>query len=206
MDPIMKKALETLTLFITLTIAFSALTGCSSTDNANSSSTGSQPANSAPAGKSSEYPPLASSVAQAEFEMLDGTKFTLADRKGKVLLVNIWGTWCGPCRAEMPHLVEMQDKFRDKGFEVIGLNIGDGQGEIEPNELIEPFVEKMKLNYTIARSRNESTLKFFKFTKMDGVPQTLLIDREGHLRGVFHGGGKSVIESMHQSVDKLMAE
>ena len=202
----MKKALESLILFITLAIAFSALTGCSSSGDAGANTAAPAANSAARSSKSSEYPPLATSVAQADFEMLDGTKFKLADRKGKVLLVNIWGTWCGPCRAEMPHLVEMQNKFRDQGLEVIGLNIGDGQGEIEPNELIEPFVEKMKLNYTIARSPNESTLKFFQFTKMDGVPQTLLIDREGHLRGVFHGGGKSVIESMHQTVDKTMAE
>lgn len=202
----MKKLLENLALFAILTVAFSALTGCSgsgetnvvlTTANSNVQSSGST---------SSQYPPLASSVAQADFELLDGTKFKLADHKGKVLLVNIWGTWCGPCRAEMPHLVEMQEKHGSNGFEVIGLNIGDGEGGIESNELIKPFVEKMKLNYTIARSPNESTAKFMRFTKQTGVPQTLLIDREGNLRNVFHGGGNSTIESMHQMVDKTMAE
>ncbi len=202
----MKKVLENLALFAIMTVAFSALTGCSGSGEANVAPAAENSNVQSSANKSSQYPPLASSLAQAEFELLDGTKFTLADHKGKVLLVNIWGTWCGPCRAEMPHLVEMQEKHKDKGFEVIGLNIGDGSGEIESNELIEPFVEKMKLNYTIARSRNESTVKFFQLTKKDGVPQTLLIDREGRLRNVFHGGGNSVIESMHQMVDKTMAE
>ncbi len=205
----MKKILENLALFAILTIVFSALTGCSESSNTNVTNVASTAANAntkAAANKSTEYPPLPASLAQADFELLDGTKFKLADHKGKVLLVNIWGTWCGPCRAEMPHLVEMQDKFKGQGFEVIGLNIGDGSGGEEPNELIEPFVEKMKLNYTIARSRNDSTVKFFQVTRMDGVPQTLLIDREGRLRNIFHGGGNKVIDSMHQYVDKTMAE
>ncbi|CAN5255171.1 hypothetical protein BH20ACI2_BH20ACI2_02930 [soil metagenome] len=202
----MKKILENLALFMVLVIAFSALTGCSDSSNTNVTSTPANVNTKSAGSKSSEYPPLAASIAQADFELLDGTKFKLTDHKGKILLVNIWGTWCGPCRAEMPHLVEMQDKHGENGFEVIGLNIGDGEGGIEPNELIEPFVEKMKLNYTIARSPNESTVKFFQMTKMDGVPQTLLIDREGRLRNIFHGGGNSVIESMHQMVDKIMAE
>ncbi len=199
----MKKILENLALFAILTIAFSALTGCSDSSNTNVAST---PVNANTKAAVNKGTPLPSILAQADFELLDGTKFKLVDHKGKVLLVNIWGTWCGPCRAEMPHLVEMQDKFKDQGFEVIGLNIGDGIGGEESNELIEPFVEKMKLNYTIARSRDESTAKFFKVTQLQGVPQTLLIDREGNLRNIFHGGGNKVIESMHQFVDKTMAE
>jgi thiol-disulfide isomerase/thioredoxin len=201
----MKKLIEKLALFTILTIAFSGLTGCTRSTDTNVAP---PPANAdQPTGsRSSEYPPIASGLAEAEFELLDGTKFKIPDHRGKVIMLNLWGTWCGPCRAEMPHLVEMQEKHRDKGFEVIGLNIGDGSGVPEPNELIEPFVEKMKLNYTIARSPNASTLQFYKVTKQQVVPQSLLIDREGHLRGIFIGGGPRVFDLMKQTVDKTMAE
>jgi thiol-disulfide isomerase/thioredoxin len=200
----MKKVLENASLLVLLSISFSALTGCGSTTAVNDAvPTGNKPAAAA---KSSEYPPLASALAEADFEMLDGTKFKISDHKGKVLMLNLWGTWCGPCRAEMPHLVEMKEKHGPQGFEVIGLNIGDGSGTPEPNELIEPFVEKMKLNYMIARSPNSSTVEFYKVTKQQVVPQSLLIDRDGHLRGMFIGGGPRVFDSMKQTLDKTMAD
>jgi thiol-disulfide isomerase/thioredoxin len=156
--------------------------------------------------RSAEFPPLASGLAQADFELLDGTKFKVADKKGKVLLVNLWGTWCGPCREEMPHLVEMQNKYAAQGLEIIGLNIGDGSGTPESTEQINAFVEKMKLNYTIARSQNVSTVEFYKITKQQVVPQTLLVDKEGHLRGMFIGGGARVINLMKETLDKTMSE
>ena len=156
--------------------------------------------------KSSLYPPLASGLAEAELLLMDGQKFKLSDKKGTVLLVNIWGTWCGPCRAEMPYLVQMQNEHGPKGFEVIGLNIGDGSGGEETVEQIQTFAEKMKLNYTLAKSTNAITTEFYKITKQQVVPQSLLVDREGHLRGVFIGGGAKIIGLMQTNVAKVMAE
>jgi thiol-disulfide isomerase/thioredoxin len=152
--------------------------------------------------KSSEYPPLASGLAEADFELLTGEKFKLSDKKGKVLLINIWGTWCGPCRAEMPYLIKMQDAYGGQGFEVIGLNIGDGSGGEESVEQIQTFAASMKLNYTLARSSNAATAEFYKITKQQVVPQSLLVDRQGHLRGVFVGGGQRIINLMQTKVSR----
>ena len=205
----MKVFARNLVLFVSLSLFFSLVTSCSGTganvSNTNTGSTGAN-ANSGKASKSSEYPPLASGLAEADFELLDGTKFKVSEKKGKVLLLNIWGTWCGPCREEMPHLVEMQNKYQEQGLEIIGLNIGDGSGTPESVDQIKAFVEKMKLNYTIARSPNASTVQFYQISKQQVVPQTLLVDREGHLRGVFVGGGQRVIDSMKNTLDKTMAE
>lgn len=159
-----------------------------------------------PPSQSSQFPPLASSIANAELEMLDGTKIKAADRKGKVILLNLWATWCGPCRSEMPHLVEMQDKFRDNGFQVLGLDVGDGNGNPESVEDIKKFAAKMKLNYELFRISNATVGEFYKLTNFEGVPQTLLVDREGRLRGVFLGGGPKVINSMKETVERVMAE
>lgn len=148
---------------------------------------------------------LASGLANAEFEYLDGTKFKIPDKKGKVLLLNIWGTWCGPCRQEIPHLVEIQAEYPDT-VEVVGLNIGDGSGSPEPNELITSFAASMRINYTLARSPNASTVQFYQVTKQQVVPQTLLIDSEGKLRGVFIGGGDRVINSMKSTLEKTLKE
>ena len=207
---LMKEIITNLALFIVFCFTFSGLTACTGnlTDVANDNRANSATYVNTPAkeSKSKDYPPLAAGLAEADFELLDGTKFKVSDKKGKVLMLNIWGTWCGPCRAEMPHLIEMQDKHGPQGFEVIGLNIGDGSGTPETNEQIKAFATAMKLNYTLARSPNSATAQFYQITKQQVVPQTLLIDREGHLRGVFIGGGERIYNSMKTTLEKVMSE
>jgi len=195
--------------FIIFCIVFSGFAACSAPQNdAMNTANTAKPSNTADTAattdKSSEYPPLASGLADSEFELLDGTKFKVSDRKGKVLLLNIWGTWCQPCRAEMPHLVALQNKYGAQGFEVIGLNIGDGEGTPETIEEIKAFATSMKLNYTLARSPNAATAQFYKITKQQVVPQTLVVDRDGRLRGVFIGGGPRVVNSMTATVAKVI--
>ena len=204
----MKEIVRNIALFAAFCLVFSSLTSCTGTGASVGNGNAVKTNGNAPptASKSSEYPPLASGLAEADFELLDGTKFKVSEKKGKVLLLNIWGTWCGPCREEMPHLVEFQNQYSAQGLEIIGLNIGDGSGTPEGVDQIKAFVEKMKLNYTIARSPNSSTVQFYQISKQQVVPQTLLVDREGHLRGVFVGGGQRVIDSMKSTLDKTMAE
>ncbi len=200
----MKEFAANLVLFVILSVAFSALTGCSSSSADSNNATAGNTA--ATGSKSSEYPPVSSGVTNAEFELLDGTKTTLAAYKGKVVMLNLWGIWCGPCRAEMPHLVELQQKYGAQGFEVIGLNIGDHDGDPEAVDAIEQFTAQMKINYTIARMPRASTNQVYALTRQQVVPQTLLVDREGHLRGMFIGGGANVFNSMKTTVAKTMAE
>src|SRR6266508_1365662 len=69
----------------------------------------------------SSIPPLPENVMQASINLLDGQKAKLADYAGKVLIVDVWATWCGPCRPEIPHLVELANEYKGKGVEVIGL-------------------------------------------------------------------------------------
>lgn len=198
----MKYLVSKHTLMLVLALVVSMLAACGGSQSATTNN-----ASSAPVGKTN-YPPIRAGLAAAEFEMLDGQKFKLADKKGKVLLINIWGIWCGPCRAEMPHLVEIQNKHRDDGVEVIGINIGDGNGNIEPAAAITKFVADMKLNYTITRSEKNTpgVREFYQQTKQGVVPQTLLVDRDGNLRGVFIGGSATVFNSMKESVAKAVKD
>lgn len=203
----MKRLFTYLTTFAALAVIFSALTGCGGNEQT-SVNTANRESNTVARKQTnaSEFPPLASGLADAEVAMVDGTKFKISDKKGKVLLVNIWGTWCGPCIAEMPHLRALQDQYRDNGFEVIGLNIGDGNGTPEPLDGIKEFVAKQKLNYTIAIASNVVTNQFYSITRQSVVPQTILVDREGRLRGVFVGGGQRIFDSLKENVAKVMAE
>ncbi|CAN5599147.1 hypothetical protein BH10ACI3_BH10ACI3_13140 [soil metagenome] len=207
----MRNTVKIVVLFAVLAIVFSAMGGCRETPAPNSNS---KPAASATAAngaaatgtKASDFPMLATGIADAEIELLDGSKTKLSDHKGKILIANLWGIWCGPCREEMPHLAQMQRQYADKGLEVISLNIGDHDNNPEPIENIKKFAEQMKIDYTLARLPVTGTQQFYMLTKQSVVPQTIMVDREGRLRGVFVGGGQRIFNSMQETLDKLMAE
>ena len=212
----MKSIFVNLALFLILTIAFSGLTSCTNpaksengtqaspvpvNGNNTQSSVPTENNNSAPGDetKSSEFPPPPSVLTEAEIKNIDGTTFKVQDRKGEVLLLNLWATWCGPCRGEMPELVAMQNKYRDKNFKVIGLNTDD-----EGMDEIKEFAADMKLNYELAWLDQKTVMGLFRYTRANAIPQTLIIDREGRLRAVFTGAGPKIISQMKQTVDKIV--
>jgi cytochrome c biogenesis protein CcmG/thiol:disulfide interchange protein DsbE len=111
---------------------------------------------------------------------LNDKEVTLADYKGKVVLVNFWATWCDPCRVEIPWLIAMQDKYSPKGFTVLGLAMDD-----EGKSIVAPFVvkerydvngQKLPMNYPIVIG-NDSVAE--KFGGLLGYPTSVLIDRNG---------------------------
>ena len=110
---------------------------------------------------SKDYPPAPKAIATADIELINGEKFNIAEQKGKVVLVNLWAIWCGPCIQEMPHLNEMNELYGDKGFVLIGLNTGDDIGEKESADRIDKFVAKQNLNYKIGYSHRPLTTEFF---------------------------------------------
>lgn len=203
----MKELLKNLAIFAVLTVAFSALTACDGTKTGGNNSTSKSGITGAPADpKSVNYPALDSNLYEAELEHLDGTKFKASDKKGKVILLNLWAIWCGPCRGEMPHLVELQTMYGDKGLEVIGLNVGDHDGNFEPVPNVKKFGEAMKLNYTLARIPVSLAAQFYKKTGQNYIPQTFILDREGKLRGISVGGSPDKIREIKETVAKIMAE
>ena len=218
LEKLMKRIITTLALFIVLTVVFSSFTGCKGTgqvdgNNANAvTANGNTNGPAAPANETSKssavYPPLVAGIADANIELADGTTTKVSDRKGKVILLNLWGIWCGPCRAEMPALVQMQQQYGEKGFEVIGLNIGDADGKPEDMAKIKMFAENFapKINYTLGRIDRAATNQFYLLTRQEVVPQSILITRDGHLRGVFTGGGSRITDSIRETLEKALAE
>ncbi len=210
----MKRIFTILALFIILTIVFSSLNGCKGTQTGVNNAANGAPANANTlnatngGGSSSVYPLLVSGIADANIELADGTVTKVSERKGKVILLNLWGIWCGPCRAEMPALAQMQAQYGDKGFEVIGLNVGDSDGKPEPLENIKKFEAEFtpKINYALGRIDRATINQFYLLTRQEVVPQSILITRDGHLRGVFVGGGPRITASMQETLDKAMAE
>lgn len=198
----MKNYLDKILIFSLLTVLVSSLAGCSSPPTGNSPSVNSVASNSEPQKKNSEFPPIAEKVAQAQMKNLDGTTSKVADMKGKVLLLNMWATWCGPCRGEMPALVKMQDEHREKGFEIIGLNTDDG----DTKEMIDKFAAEMKLNYKLVWAPTEMQSALLKISNFGGIPQSFIVDRDGKLRGVFRGGGANEVKKMEELVAQIVNE
>jgi thiol-disulfide isomerase/thioredoxin len=203
----MKEIFRNFALLVLFSFVFSSMFGCSGSNTSQNQSAGDQTsgtdkaADAPPAKKSSEYPPIASAVANADIKNLDGTTFKVADKKGKVVLLNMWATWCGPCRSEMPALVRMQDAHRANGFEVIGLNTDD-----ESIEDIKNFSVKMSLNYPLVWADTKLQAALLQISKFDGIPQSFLIDRDGNLRGVFRGANPADIRKMEELVATVVNE
>ena len=106
---------------------------------------------------------------------LEGDSVSLAQQKGKVLLLNIWATWCHPCRDEIPELRAIHNRYRDRGLELIGVSV-DTDGT---DETIRMFMKDFQMTFPIWRDPDERISTQFLAV---GVPATFLIDKEGILR------------------------
>ncbi|MFM7317195.1 MAG: TlpA disulfide reductase family protein [bacterium] len=116
---------------------------------------------------------------------LDGKSVKLADFKGKYTIVDIWGTWCPPCRAEIPHFIDLLAKYKAKGLEIVGINYEGGDDEKENIKTIKEFNKRMKVPYNCVLG-DEKTQK--QVPNFEGYPTTLFLDRSGKVRMVIVGG------------------
>ncbi len=120
---------------------------------------------------------------------LEGENISLNDLKGKVVLLNFWGTWCGPCKREIPDFISLSNKHKKNGLEIIGVTLSSGTPE-----KIQAFSEKWAINYTLLTDikGNETqsvTARYGQVTgqPITGIPTTFIIDREGYIRQRYVG-------------------
>jgi cytochrome c biogenesis protein CcmG/thiol:disulfide interchange protein DsbE len=116
-----------------------------------------------------------------EFTLKDvsGKVVRLSDFRGKVVLLDFWATWCGPCGIEIPWFVEFQRKFKDRGFEVLGVSMDD-----DGWKAVSPFVAEKKINYRIVLG-DSSTSDLYG--GVEALPTTFVIDREGRIASTHVG-------------------
>ena len=133
----------------------------------------------------------ANSLVAPDFSLadLDGNTITLQQMKGKVVLLNFWGTWCGPCRKEIPDFINLSKKYKKDGLEIVGITLTSG-----PPENIKAFADKWGINYKLLTDikGNETqtiTALYGQATgkRITGIPTTFIIDREGVIQKRYVG-------------------
>jgi cytochrome c biogenesis protein CcmG, thiol:disulfide interchange protein DsbE len=115
------------------------------------------------------------------FKDLQGSSVSLASFKGKVVLVNFWGTWCEPCRGEIPILISMQQQYSSKGFTLLGVATNDEEKAVDPfvhNTQFNVDGHQMTMNYPIVMGSDEIATKFGGLL---GMPTSFLISRDGKI-------------------------
>lgn len=171
------------TILVLSLVATFGVSSCNSTDEA------SRPMPSAPkitVGKSAAPAPalaaLPPEVLNAELRSASGAPIRLADYGGKVLLVNLWATWCGPCRNEIPELVKFYDQYKDQGLEVVGLSTENPDAS---SEQVKAFVRNFNINYRVGWVTAEVAVTLMQ--GRDSIPQSFVISRDGKILKRFIG-------------------
>ena len=114
---------------------------------------------------------------------LDGQQVSLRDYQDKVVVVNYWGTWCPPCRKEMPHFVELYKKYRQRGLEIVGVTYERQEGEAAI-QTVRDFLKEHDVNYPCLIGDNDTKRQG---PKSNIFPRTLFLDRNGQVRLVMTG-------------------
>lgn len=129
---------------------------------------------------------------------LDGKPLTLAEEKGSVVFLNVWATWCGPCRFETPELQSLQTQYAAKGLKVIGVSVDEGD-----TEAVKTFVAEQKITYSIALDPEGRIANLVQTTVL---PTSLLIDRTGKIVWRQIGAVMPNDAKLKAAVEKAVAE
>lgn len=117
-------------------------------------------------------------------ENVAGGTIDLADYRGKVVLLDFWATWCGPCRVAIPHLNALYAENKSEGFEIIGISIDQDRRGVSGKDQVLAFRQKIRMDYPLAMA-DGSTVR--AYGGIQSIPTAFLIDRSGRLRQRYVG-------------------
>ena len=158
-------------------LAAFGVSSCNSNDRPSTTNT-----STAPPTRPTALATLPQPILDAENKASSGSPIKLANYSGKVLLVNLWATWCGPCRMETPELVKLHKEYQSRGVEMVGLSTEDPAASAES---VSDFIREYKVDYQIGWAKREVAA-----TLMQGrgsIPQSFVIARDGRIVRRFIG-------------------
>ena len=129
-----------------------------------------------------------------ELTAIDGARWTLGALRGKVVLIDFWATWCGPCRDEIPKLVELQRSRAGRGLQLLGISMDDDPAKVHS------FYRELKMNYPVAMG---DVALAERFGGVLGLPAKFVIDRHGRMVGRSHARD---IAELARELDQLLQE
>ena len=189
------------------------ISGCTSNDTANlaanqaaqqqkskpkvtiTSSQGAPPAQPPP--QQGGYDVVPPEVWDAEIEAVNGGTFRLSDFKDKVVVLDIWATWCGPCRLEIPHLVDLSNEFKGKGVEVIGLTTESPQTDADK---VHDFAKEFQINYKLGWATANVAVPLMN--GRNSIPQTFVIAPGGRIINRIRGYTPQIPAILRAAIDK----
>ena len=183
---------QSLLLLVLLTIVAPAVTSCSRSDS-NSEPT---PVLSRPPQTTFPMPPIGldSSTAELGWVLADGKRARLSEYKGKVLVLDLYATWCEPCRESIPHLIELQRRYEEKGLILVGLNVGGPDDRV----MVPSFAAEFHITYPLGFP-DQALMDLF-LANNSSIPQTYVFSREGKLVNRYIGYDETMPEQLEQVI------
>jgi thiol-disulfide isomerase/thioredoxin len=189
------------TVIVLSLLAAFGVSSCNSNDGGVSnapvsSGKSSAPPNTVGAGLNS-LPP---NVLTAEMKAASGSPIKLSDYSGKVLLVNLWATWCGPCRMETPELVKLHKEFESRGVEMFGLSTEPPEASAQQ---VLDFVREYNVDYHIGWATHDVAVTLMQ--GRDSIPQSFIIARDGRITKRFIGFSPAILPQLRQALEDALA-
>lgn len=126
-----------------------------------------------------------------------GETISLASQRGRVVLINFWATWCGPCQEELPELDRLQNKFRKRGLSILAISVDN-----EP-ENVKAFLKKYDIKLLGLWDRNKKTAEVYA---VEAMPSSYLVDRNGIVRAIYRGYDPKEFKRLETEIEALLAK